>query len=359
MAGTIARARRRTTIVSGSDAASDHQHPGLGRAGSIFIPNFGLGRYSSTTGGGGTASRYSNGRSPSAVENGLMPPSGHSLGKAPTAPAALGVDGGDHPPGHIWSGRVPRAAGVPLRPGPPAFWQRRTGSGSRKVDLSQHLGSTNEEALGSAASTPGVHSVVEDTVAEEEEGEGDEKAGSEAGARSSNDRDRTRQNTHEHEQDLRTMLARHHIEEHLHPQTAAATAVPSSPKAGSVRSHVSFATPTPGGTSMSADEADAPPTVKGVAQPKPRMPTFAPQESATSLFDGEGGGGGAGRYFTPPETPQPGLDARDEYAYALGGGGRSSGAPTSMLRAGSPIPSIPSLRLDSPLDERRQLPPSP
>ncbi|KAG8994995.1 hypothetical protein FRB94_009525 [Tulasnella sp. JGI-2019a] len=346
LAGTIARARRRTTIIS--DGGSDHHHPDLGRMGSIFIPNFGLGRYNSTIGPGATSSRYS-GRSPSQVENGLMPPTGHTLGKATTAPGVLGAPGspgkgredGDQPAGHIWSGRVPRATAAPPRNnvGGTHFWQRRTGSGSRKVDMSQHLGSANEEALAvSGPSTPGQHSMVEDTLREEEEGDQGVVA-VDGVERTSTDRPRPN-NTHEHSGNLRALLGRHHIEDKLHHLASTSDAPMSVP--GSVHSHVSFAgSPrTAVKSSLSAEDADAP-TVKGRPYedpPRPRIPLFAAQDgSATSL---DGGGGPVPRYFTPPETPSVDFEPLD-----YGSEGRSSGRLSALpmlstQRATSTAPSI-------------------
>lgn len=179
--------------------------------------------------------------------------------------------------GHIWSGRVPRTSGSTLRPGPTHFWQRRTGSGSRKLDLTTAGALSTEEAL----SVSSHHSVMDDTVQEEDEGtDSQTKASAEHLTKDSS-------HPHYHTRHLRTMLARQHVDEHLFPQDLDGTVL------GTAHSHVHFTPPSsvdPLKPNLSADDVDTirsrPRRSRESDWERLNVPTYYSQEAVVGTPEG-------------------------------------------------------------------------
>ncbi|KAG8932276.1 hypothetical protein FRC01_014807 [Tulasnella sp. 417] len=117
LSGTLARNRRRDTILNDGEPVR-----------SIYIP--GLGRQSSMprrTTIGSTSTFGSPLSSPPQPSNGSLHPPGHRLSKSNTAPQL----GGNKSNGSLQPPPSPQSSHRPLT----SFWQRRTGSGPRKTKI--------------------------------------------------------------------------------------------------------------------------------------------------------------------------------------------------------------------------------
>ncbi|KAG9018187.1 hypothetical protein FRB90_011936 [Tulasnella sp. 427] len=140
LAGTLARNRRRDTILNDGEPVRSVYVPGLGRHSSM--PRRAT-RGSSSTLGSPLAS-------PVQSPNGNLAPPGHSLSKSNTAPQ-LGAGKSN---GHLQPPSPSQSSHRPLT----SFWQRRTGSGPRKTKLnstgSMSSSEGHGESIAMSSSTP-------------------------------------------------------------------------------------------------------------------------------------------------------------------------------------------------------------